>query len=173
MTAASLVTRLARQGWWGQIIGPHGTGKSTLVATLLPELRAAGREPLLKTLHDCHVPPFALSARTLGLHPTAIAVLDGYEQLSIWQRWRLRRACRQAGCGLLITAHSPIGLPDLYKTAITTDLAQRVLAWLNRDRPARVNTDELTARLIIRRGDLRESLFDLYDLHEQRRLSSG
>ena len=42
--AGTLVTRLERQGWWGQIVGPHGSGKSTLLAQLRPHLEAAGCE---------------------------------------------------------------------------------------------------------------------------------
>ncbi len=33
-SAATLVERLAASGWRGQIVGPHGSGKSTLVAAL-------------------------------------------------------------------------------------------------------------------------------------------
>ena len=38
-----LIARLRESAWWGQITGPHGSGKSTLVQTLLPHLEAAGR----------------------------------------------------------------------------------------------------------------------------------
>lgn len=43
VSAESLIARLRESAWWGQITGPHGSGKSTLVQTLLPCLQAAGR----------------------------------------------------------------------------------------------------------------------------------
>ena len=38
-----LVERLASQRWWGQIVGAHGVGKSTLLHAWLPLLADAGR----------------------------------------------------------------------------------------------------------------------------------
>ena len=39
-------------GWWGEILGPHGAGKSALLATLIPAVERAGRRPVLVELHD-------------------------------------------------------------------------------------------------------------------------
>ena len=50
--AATLVESLATAGWRGQIVGPHGSGKSTLVAALLAALAAAGRPGGRVALHD-------------------------------------------------------------------------------------------------------------------------
>ncbi len=47
----SLLERLRKNDWWGQITGPHGSGKSTLVYTLLPGLQAAGRRVEVYSLH--------------------------------------------------------------------------------------------------------------------------
>ena len=41
-TVADLVATLREHGWRGEIIGPHGSGKSTLVQTLIPALQEAG-----------------------------------------------------------------------------------------------------------------------------------
>src|SRR5437016_5663581 len=51
-TAASLVARLHELHWRAQIVGPHGTGKSTLLAALLPEIEAAGQQVRAIALHD-------------------------------------------------------------------------------------------------------------------------
>src|SRR5690349_19179309 len=52
VTVESLVAKLPASHWRGQIIGPHGTGKSTLLATLLPAIEQAGRSPELIVLRD-------------------------------------------------------------------------------------------------------------------------
>ena len=63
---------------------------------------------------------------------TTLIVVDGYEQLSRWNRWRLRRYCRRKGLGLLITAHADMGLPWLYRTqcdqAIALAVVERLLS---------------------------------------------
>ena len=40
---ASLIETLAGNNWWGEILGEHGSGKSTLVHSLEEPLRTAGR----------------------------------------------------------------------------------------------------------------------------------
>jgi hypothetical protein len=168
-TTRSIVARLRNQGWWGEIIGSHGSGKSTLVAALLAELRKAGRTPLLHTFHDGVVRFPGLTSRVLGLQPAAVLIIDGYEQLSPWQKFRVRRSCRQAGCGLVVTAHAPTGLPELYRTSVTPELAERVFAELTDGRPGLASLSDLRNYLVARHGNLRDALFDLYDLHERRR----
>jgi hypothetical protein len=168
-SARAVASHLRDHGWWGEIIGPHGSGKSTLLAALLPELAAAGREPRLHTFHDGVVRFAGLSPGALGLHPAVVLVIDGYEQLSVWQRFRVRSACRRAGCGLIVTAHTPTGLPELLRTSVTPGLARRILADLTGDQPAFVTESDMTDRLAARKGNLRDALFDLYDLHERLR----
>jgi hypothetical protein len=165
-TARTVVSRLRGQNWWGEIIGRHGTGKSTLVAALLPELKSMGGEPRLHSLHDGVVRFEELTARALRLDAAVVLIVDGYEQLSLWQKFRVRRACRRAGCGLVVTAHKPSGLPALYRTVATPEVAGRVFATLTAERPALVTSSDLQQSFAARNGNLREALFDMYDLHE-------
>jgi hypothetical protein len=173
-SAESVISRLRENDWRGEIIGPHGSGKSTLVAALLGELKVAGRKPRLHTFHDGIVRSAKLTPEALGLDLAAVLILDGYEQFSLWQKLRVRRICQSAGCGLLVTSHTPTSLPPLYRTCVTPELTERVFARLTRQRPALVTTSELHASLAARNGNLREALFDLYDIHEaRRRMSAG
>jgi len=168
-SAAGLVDRLRRNGWWGQIVGLHGSGKSALLAALTPAIETAGRRALLVELHDGQrrLPPDF--ARGLDADCPTVLIIDGYEQLSLWQRLRLRRFCRRSGLGLLLTAHSPVGLPDLWHTSVTPELARRIVEQLQRGQPARITAEDVAARFARHGGDLREMLFDLYDLYEERR----
>jgi hypothetical protein len=174
-SADGLVERLRAAGWWGQIVGPHGTGKSTLLAALLPHLRAAGRDvlPVVRHQGERRLPAgareFVRRAEREGCR--RLLVIDGYEQLSWWAAWRVRRLCRAEGHGLLVTSHADAGLPQLYRTSVTRESARRVVAHLNAGAAPTVTEDEVAARLAARADNLREALFDLYDLHEQRRRS--
>src|SRR5262245_23842279 len=47
-----LMTRFAAASWRGEIVGPHGSGKSTLVETLKPHLAAFGFNVRAITLRD-------------------------------------------------------------------------------------------------------------------------
>ena len=155
--------RLERQGWQGQIIGPHGSGKSTLLAALLPTLNQ--RRPLFAaTLHDGKDRlPFDIGS----LHETSLLVVDGYEQLSWWQRRRLRVRCRPRRHGLLVTTHRDLGLPTLYRTQVTPELAQSLIeGLLGKVQRASFSMYDIEAHLARHHGNLREFLFDLYDRYE-------
>ena len=102
-----------------------------------------------------------------------ILVIDGYEQLSYWSRWIVKRFCRRQGMGLMVTAHASVGLPELYRTEVTSEAAERVIDQLLGGRSAPFSSQEVSERLAQHGGDLRETLFDLYDIYEQRRPSSG
>ncbi len=168
-TAAALVQRLHRNSWQGAIIGLHGSGKTTLLCALLPEIESAGRKPVVVTLHDGERSLAAYRDALAAADAETLLVIDGYEQLSRLSRWRLRRQCKSRGCGLLVTAHASVGLPPLATTAVDFDTALAVVrALLAKD--ATVDRATVERAWHAHGGNLREVLFDLYDLHELRRL---
>ena len=168
-SAAGLVDRLRQNGWWGQITGPHGSGKSALLAALVPALEEAGRQPLAVGLHDRQrrlpIDPDGKAA----LHASSLLVVDGYEQLGRFSRFRVKRLCRRRGSGLLVTAHAPVGFAGLCQTAPDLELTRRIVDQLQHDHPALVTADDVAAAFARQAGNLRETLFELYDLYESRR----
>jgi len=167
--AETLVQRLQQSGWWGEIVGAHGAGKSALLATLIPQIELTGRRAVLVELHDGQRRlPLDIN-RDSRLRPPMVLIVDGYEQLSRWRRFLLKRRCRRRGWGLLVTAHTPVGLPELYRTAATPDLAERIVGQLMKGQASPFTAAELAERFARHDGNLRETLFDLYDLYEQRR----
>jgi len=168
-SAARLVERLKENGWRGQIVGPHGAGKSALLATLIPVIELAGRRTLLVELHNGRRRlPAGLLRTDTPAEPTVL-VVDGYEQLGRLSRFRLRRFCRRRGLGLLVTSHRPVGLPDLYRPTTDLERVERLVEHLQRDYPVQVTPEEVAERFAEEGGNLREVLFDLYDLYEARR----
>jgi hypothetical protein len=160
---AGLVARFEAAGGWGEVVGPHGSGKSTLVASLLPHLGAwSVRRVRLST-----------SARALPADlwplpgPRPLLVIDGFEQLGWLARRRVVRGCRRAGAGLLVTTHRSVGLPPLHHTDVTPEAMAWVLARLLPADAGGVLADfDAAARLRSHHGSLREVLFELYDRWE-------
>lgn len=167
----TVIERLAAQGWWGQIVGAHGSGKSTLLAELIANLSPEQRVRIFE-LHD--------GQRSLGVplsrlaeDGTTLIVVDGYEQLWRWNRWRLRSQCRRDNLGLLVTAHADMGLPWLYCTTCDQATALAVVERLLSD--CEGEQDEALRRTLIDHaaaayhrhgGNCRELLFELYDVYE-------
>jgi hypothetical protein len=164
-----LHARLQAHAWCGQIVGPHGTGKSTLLAHLLPRLRTWGRVPVHVLLHtgDRRLP--ASAQAILDTAGANVWVIDGFEQLWWWNRWRLARQARQRCVGLIVTAHRSLGWPTLYTTTVDAALAQTIAAELLATTPDTVTAAEVGPHLHARCGNLRAALFDLYDDYERRR----
>jgi len=176
--AAELVARLAQLGWRASIVGPHGSGKSTLLAALRPEIErmGCGVESIALRDRQRRLPAEFLEA-IVRRTPT-IAIIDGYEQLGYRSRWQLCRRCRATGAGLLITTHRRTSLPVLFQTATDFELFQRIVEHLVATGDDMVEQAAPIALLDLRRvwqrhgGNLRESLFDLYDLFEHRRIGA-
>jgi hypothetical protein len=167
-SAEGLVESLRKHGWRGEIVGPHGSGKSSLVSALIPAIRSAGRTTLLVELHDGQRRMPVDLRRAPDLGRDAVVIVDGYEQLSFWSRARLRWFCRHRGLGLLVTTHKPAGFPPLFRTATSLALAEQIVQFLLGGQPPLVDSGELARRFERHRGDLRELLFDLYDVYEER-----
>jgi hypothetical protein len=164
-----LVDLLEENNWHGQICGGHGTGKSTLMAALKTAIEARGRPVKLVTLRSRQrrLPHEFLTALrfSAGL---AVAMVDGAEQLHPWNRLLLRRTRRTYGVGLVIASHRRTSMPGLYETTIDEGRAWTVVQQLQNGFPPRITVADLVERLARHGGNLREALFDLYDLYEER-----
>jgi energy-coupling factor transporter ATP-binding protein EcfA2 len=165
----ALLDRLRRSGWWGQLVGPHGSGKSTLLAALLPMLQQVQRRPLYLALHDGQRRLPVNPARVAGLDPSTIVIVDGYEQLNHWNRWRLKRLCRRRGWGLIVSSHADTGLPDLFRTTVDVERVGVIVRQLLGTEQDLIGNEEIARTLARHRGDVREMLLELYDLYEERR----
>jgi hypothetical protein len=184
--APQLIERLQANGWHGQIVGPHGSGKSSLVATLIPWLQQAGREPVLYTLHNnerrlpsqpmqqtaaCGSSPVRtrVAGREKRWTRTTQVIVDGYEQLGLVSRWRLHRTVRRARCGLLVTAHADSTMPRLVQLRPEPEMVWELVEQLLAAEPWLLGRDEVNASFARHQGNVREILCDLYNLYERLR----
>jgi energy-coupling factor transporter ATP-binding protein EcfA2 len=163
----ALVARLEDNDWWGQIIGPHGSGKSTLLAHVPPALERRGRRWLHIALHDGQRSLPRDFAPETSLDAATVVIVDGYEQLSRLHRFRLKRMCRRRGCGLLVTAHTAVGLSTLVETGTSLESALRVIDKLVPADERAIDPQAVARSLAVHDGNLREVLFDLYDLYQR------
>ncbi len=176
------VTRLAERivslpSKRGSIIGPHGSGKSTLVASLVSEIGC------IKPQYQIHQLRFSTDrSASRSLHKAvrkwtrgSIAILDGYEQLKVWSRVMVEWTARFRSVCILATAHQPIrGFETIWETSVNESSSRWVVEKLLQQSGSLDQMRELLqsddwARSRAKHGqNLRESLFDMYDWWQQK-----
>lgn len=164
----AIIDRLAARTWHGAILGPHGSGKSTLLAALAERMTARGRKVLLITLTAGESTLPVTEEEAAKWSSDTQVIVDGYEQLSWWSSSWLQRTCSQQGAGLLVTAHADIGMSVVHSTQVDAELACRIAAQLQANGVALVTDDDVRREFAECEGNLRELLFSLYDIYEER-----
>jgi hypothetical protein len=138
-----------------------------LLHTLVPSLTEAGRRVEWFALHHGERPPAGPPAQPAWDAGTQL-VIDGYEQLGWLARRRWRHACRRRHSGLLVTAHQDVGLPDIWRTDTSPDLAQQLARQLLAAfGPGRIRDEDVAEAYDRCQGNLRETFFHLYDRYER------
>jgi molybdopterin-guanine dinucleotide biosynthesis protein len=148
----SLLGRLAAFGHRAAIVGPAGSGKTTLSRDLE---RALGRDYRIWRVTQRHGDR-RLTRHLPQLDVEDYVVLDGAEQLAWVEVQTLRWQARGAG-GLLMLSHRPVGLPTLLATATSQALLDDLIAELVPGRR------DIAAALAHHGGNVRAALRALYD----------
>ncbi|MCA9121957.1 MAG: hypothetical protein H6822_26535 [Planctomycetaceae bacterium] len=167
--AVRLVAKLQQNAWRGEIVGPHGSGKSTLLKAMLPALEAAGREVRYFVAKRGVKRWPELEADLANWHDATQVMVEGHELMSRSNRKLLDRACHNAGAGLLVTCHASQGLPTLFHTAVTFELTLSIVQHLLPPDCDFIFEADVRDSFSRHGQNLRELLFDMYDLYEQRR----
>jgi hypothetical protein len=159
-----LLARLERHRYRGAIVGPHGTGKTTLLEDLEDRLRARG-VPIVPLRLDSSKRTFTraeLDACFAASTSAHVISLDGAEQLPRLAWHAFERRARHAR-GLILTSHRAGLLPTLHTCATDERLLEDIMSRLLGSR-----TDAGSApssRDLFRRhhGNLRDALREMYD----------
>ncbi|MEM8933649.1 MAG: hypothetical protein AAGE94_20840 [Acidobacteriota bacterium] len=156
-----LLDRWATHDQRGALVGPHGSGKTTLMTEMAR--RSADGRPIRELSFSTEKHSFSTAdRRTLdSLGADDLVTIDGVEQLTPWTRWRLGRALRTAGA-VLVTSHRPTFLPTIHEHRTDPELLIELVAELAPDLIDRLARElpSLHARLD---GDVRRCFFALYD----------
>jgi energy-coupling factor transporter ATP-binding protein EcfA2 len=148
------------------IVGPHGTGKSTLLAALADTL-AADRRPAevvrLRRLRDALL---LLGAVGRGADDATLLV-DGWERLGRPMALFITAIARLRGRRMVVTTHRANGMPVAVRTAGTLRLLTAIVARLP-DHDALITGDDLSDAFARHGENLRDALGDLYDRYELR-----
>lgn len=179
----SLVARLQNDNALA-VIGPHGTGKTTLLHFLLPRLEAH--------FHDVQFVRLTSSTKSIGLLAAmrlatgnSLIVLDGFEQLPLVARLAMITRVRwgRNGAKLLVTAHRKQWLvPTVFSTfwdaQIVRQLTEEKLAHLPKPQQTAMQLiAQRMAQQYLSPGDsggattasVRDYWFSLYDAYEEMR----
>ena len=140
-----------------QIVGPHGTGKSTLLLGLLKCYENRGEKVRFLFFNDQHRRiPDDITFQEEQLF------VDGMEQLPKWEQVRFRYRAKR----LIFTVHRPLWfIPILYRTqpqfSVFVEIVRQLLPVL---------PDESVLREVFDRSgcNFRSAFFDLYDRWEKR-----
>jgi len=159
-----LLARFAAQHWRGVLVGPHGSGKTTLREEIETRLRADGWKVRTVILGDDRMISWPdLRALCDGADGRTLLCLDGLDRLSTLHWWRLRRATRTVG-GILATSHVAGRLPTLHQHHTSPALLRELVRELLGDDGDSLTWTERCDTVFIRHcGDLRACLRTFYD----------
>ncbi len=153
------------------IVGPHGTGKSTLLITLAKELVTLDPKIRIESLflHNDGESAKRFIKSYSKWRKSDIVLLDGFEQLSFLRRLQVCVSARWIRIPVIATSHCKfIGCSVVWRTSIDENTEQWVMAKLLESRPPGVLSQALSSEdwrmsRERHRQNLRESLFDMYD----------
>lgn len=182
----NLLQTLERHQWIGQIVGPHGSGKTTLTHHLWTHAKTRFASQVQVTIRG----PGNVQRRVTGRGSPCLYVVDGVERLSRVDRWLFLRGFSFKGAqhrsrsghqdGLLVTGHRALPwLPKVFETSFDEELLNRltreILSASNRsgfhdddgDLFSQQQWKDFSSALLQRHGSNgREILMEIYDFYE-------
>lgn len=173
VTSHALLERWQRRGRRGALVGPHGTGKTTLLGDLVHALELRGRhvERVRLVADERAIPMRTLRAAIERCGPRGVMCLDGFDVLPWPTRLRTRWALRRVH-GVLVTSHRACPYPTLHEMRTTADLLSQLVGELlgSEADGFRPLVERLHARC---GGNVRDALFALYEHAARNRLRAG
>ena len=153
----------------GEIVGPHGSGKSTLIKSLVPKIEKKIRQETIHANEDHRTFFQSIKSWLCPTHSNWLLIIDGFEQLSPDQQESVKTLCVKNQIGLLVSTHRPTGLPLLFESQTDRECFHQVVNDLMANRPIKISEEEIDYAFEKYFPNLREALFSLYDVYELKR----
>jgi hypothetical protein len=125
--------------------------------------------PRLHTPTPLAKPQGVPRAAALKIARPPIVIVDGYEQLSWLERFKLVAHCRRRSLGLIVTSHHRTCLPTLVELVPNLTLIEQLVGELCDQVSTRINVNFIAASHACHGSNVREIFFDLYDRYERNR----
>jgi hypothetical protein len=161
-TPSEVWARIRQAGFVGQIVGPHGAGKTAMLHQIVDLMNTDGINSAWQTIRPgMRVIPAGLSRET-------VTCLEGAELLPKWNLWRILWRVRRGSRVIFTTHHALTKVPIVATLQPGLDVAQLIVKRLLVGREWVINEDDVQATYEKHGGNLREMLLDLYDVYERR-----
>jgi energy-coupling factor transporter ATP-binding protein EcfA2 len=160
---STVFTRFVANGRRGVLVGPHGSGKTTLREELERQLRSDGYCVRALVFGDDRRVNWAeLSACLDGADQRTVLSLDGLDRIGAVTWWRLQRATRTLG-GLLATSHVRGRLPLLHHHRTDSALLMKLVGELVSPTTVELLRERCATLFQQHHGDIRACLRAMYD----------
>ncbi len=169
LTLAEDFQRLANRA---MLVGPHGSGKSTLLADIASALSSRYSIKQITLREEKRIFSSQDKALLESLSNGDLLLVDGFEQLSAWNKFRLMR-CSLAAGGLLLTSHRPGPLPILHSHSNCFDTTVLLVEKLLQKKLDAKMHEQLRPIYKFHGNDTRSILFELYDLWSESKWDSN
>lgn len=156
-TWEELIAALEALNWRGAVVGPCGTGKTTLLEELAPQLEERGLKIHFYRL-DSSAKRLQSSFWNQNWDPRDALLLDGAEQLPRWNWQAVKRKTRVCGA-FVVTSHQEGLLPTWVRSQTSPALLNHLCEQLGVSLPS----SELQELFTREKGNIRLCLMELYD----------
>lgn len=158
-----LLSRFAAQGWRGLLVGPHGSGKTTLREEIERRLITEGWQVRSLVIREPHRRNTMNARRMIaGGDEKTLLTIDGLDRLGAVSWLWLRFAARRLG-GILATSHTAGRLPTLRRHDTSPELLAALAGDLLGLPPSAISHERCATLFRQHRGDLRACFRSLYD----------
>ena len=164
-----LLARWEEAAWRGQVVGPHGAGKSSLLMEAARRLPERGRVPLWLPIEAGKVREAVQQIRQSADNRTVV-LLEGFERADRWHQHRLLATCAGRDSGWLLTTHKELGsrrTPVVAQVCPSVETALQLYEYLTAQHASPVTRNDVAQTFGAQDGNLREVWFDLYERHER------